>query len=387
MSNQCTFSLPSHIEYQPGGIKNIANIIENTLKSKRIFLITDPGIIKAGIVSPIVENLSNQGYVVEVFDQVKPNPKDIDCEKGGALIKKFGADMIVAIGGGSVLDAAKAIALLHTHEGRLGQYEGRNRTVRDITPIVAIPTTAGTGSEVTRSAVITDTKRKFKMTVKDIRMAPKIAIVDPEITYSLPRALTASTGMDAFVHAIEAFTCKVATPFSDAWAKEAMRYIFPNLRAAVLEGTKEARNKMMIGSVMAGVAFSHADVAAVHCLAEALGGLYDTPHGVANSIFLPYITEYNVPANPARHAEAAHICGLPVSGLSEQAAAELLISELRRLSRDIGIPAFKDIEGVSITDFDRLAEASLINGSTPDNCRDIGKTEYLEILNKAYHDA
>lgn len=184
-------------------------------------------------------------------------------------------------------------------------------------------------------------------------MAPKLALVDPELTYGLPPALTASTGMDAFVHAIEAFTCKAATPFSDAWAKEAMRLIFPSLHEAVRGDTKTSRDKMMLGSMMAGVAFSHADVAAVHCLAEALGGLYDTPHGIANSIFLPLVTDFNAEEAPQRHAEAAHICGLAVDGMSSSEAASMLVAELRALSKDIGIPALKDVPGAKETDFPR----------------------------------
>ena len=292
--------------------------------------------------------------------------------------------MILAVGGGSVIDTAKAIALLQSHEGPVALYEGRNKAVNEMKPIIAIPTTAGTGSEVTFSAVITDTKRKFKMSMRNTGFAPKIAIIDPETTYTLPRALTASTGMDALVHAIEAFTCTMSNAFSDVWAKEAIRYIFTYLNEAVSEGTKESRHYMMLGSVMAGIAFSRSDVAAVHCMAEAVGGLYDIPHGVANSIFLPVVTEFNTEQDPARHAEIARICGLAVDGLSDIEAAGLLVSELYKLSERIGIPKLKDLHNVNPKDFDRLAEASLINGSTPSNCRKITKSDYIDLFHKAY---
>ena len=384
MFERYSFSLPTQVEFQAGIACEAASMIKNTVEGKRVFLVTDPGLMQAGIVEPVLDGLKSNGYETELFDRVQPNPKDADCEAGGKLIREFAADIVLAVGGGSVLDAAKAIAMLHTHEGRLAQYEGRGKVQNSVTPLVTVPTTAGTGSEVTRSAVITDTGRKFKMTIKDIRMAPRLAIVDPQVTYSLPPAIAASTGMDAFVHAIEAFTCKAASPFSDAWAREAMRRIFPNLREAAVNGTKKARDEMMLGSLMAGVAFSHADVAAVHCLAEALGGLYDTPHGVANSIFLPIVTEFNVPANPAKHAEAARICGLPVEGLDDLAASAALVAELRRLAHDIGIPQLKDVPGVDRADFGRLAEASFVNGSTPDNCRDVSEEDYLGLLEKAF---
>lgn len=387
MGGSYSFYLPTQVEYRPGAVRDIPGLfgqLADTPSGKRVFLVTDSGLLQAGLVEPIMDALKKNGYQTELFDRVQPNPKDVDCDEGGDAIRAFGADLVLAVGGGSVIDSAKAIALLHTHDGKIVQYEGRNCARKKITPIVAVPTTAGTGSEVTRSSVITDTKRRFKFSMRDTEMAPKLAILDPELTYKLPKALTASTGMDAFVHAIEAYTCKAATPFSDAWAKEAMRLIFANLREAVNEGTKEARDNLMLGSTMAGVAFSHADVAAVHCLAEALGGLYDTPHGVANSIFLPVVTAFNSEADPKRHAEAARICGLPVSGLSAEEASDLLVSELRKLSKDIGIPAFRDIAGAREADFERLAEASFINGSTPDNCRDIAKEDYLNILHKAW---
>lgn len=379
------FWLPTRVHFGTGVLKRAAQLIGQALPGKRVFLVTDAGVARTGLVSPLLEQLSDAGYVVEVFDKVQPNPKHTDCDEGGKQIRRFGADMVLAIGGGSVLDSAKAIALLHTHEGSIRQYEGRNRLVRDVTPIVAVPTTAGTGSEVTRSAVITDTSRKFKMTVKDARLAPRIALVDPETTYSLPKQLTASTGMDALVHALEAFTCKKANPFSDAWASQALRLIFPNLRTAVHTGDKAAREKLMLGSLMAGVAFSHADVGAVHCMAEALGGLYDTPHGVANSIFLPVVTEFNLQADPERHAEAARLCGLNTTGMSAAEAGGLLVEELYRLARDIGIPTLRELGYVDPDQFETLADYSFANGSTPSNCRDITKWDYLQLFKKAYN--
>lgn len=384
MSQNFSFILPTRVEYGPGRVKNLAALLGETIPGKRIFFVTDAGLMKSGLAEPVADDLRKNGYNVKIFDRVQPNPKDVDCDAGGEEIRGFGADITLAFGGGSVIDSAKAIALLHTHGGKITQYEGRGIATKRVTPIAAVPTTAGTGSEVTKSSVITDTRRNFKMSMRDTELAPKLAVIDPELTYKLPAPLTASTGMDALVHAIEAYTCKAATPFSDIWAMEAMRLIYPSLRDAVRGGEKAARGKMMLGSMMAGVAFSHSDVAAVHCLAEALGGLYDTPHGVANSIFLPFVTAFNSPADPARHAEAARLCGLPVDGMPSGEAADLLAASLRELAKDIGIPTLSAIPGVDPADFGRLAEAALINGSTPYNCREIDKDGYLSILREAW---
>jgi alcohol dehydrogenase len=388
MKDAFGFHLPTRIECGHGLLTKTGTFLKTLTGGKKVLLVTDPGLRKAGLADAAADSMRTEGFDVEWFDRVEPNPKDRDCEAGGQLAREYGADLIVAVGGGSVIDSAKAIALLQTHEGSIQDYQGRGKVAHEVTPIVAVPTTAGTGSEVTRSAVITDTEKRVKMTVKDVKLAPRLAIVDPETTYALPPSITASTGMDAFVHAIEAYTCRLANPLSDAMAAAAMEKIFTSLRTAVHDGSnRQARTDMMVGSLLAGIAFSHADVAAVHCMAEALGGLYDTPHGVANSMFLPIVTAYNVPANPGKHARAAAICGLPVQGLSEAEAANLLVEELGVLAKEIGIPAFGSLPYVNPDDFEHLAEAAYHNGSTPSNCREIGKEEYLDLFRKSYEQA
>ncbi len=379
------FHLPTRIEIGDGLIKSVGRLAREVTSGKRALLVTDPGIIRAGLAGIVRDSLCAEGFECLLFDSVEPNPKDRDCETGGETAREFGAEIIVAVGGGSVLDTAKAIAALQTHGGKVRDYEGRGKIVREVTPIVAVPTTAGTGSEVTLSAVITDTERKFKMTVKDVKLAPRLAIADPETTYALPPSITASTGMDALVHAIEAYTCRVANALSDAMALAAMEKIAPSLRTVVSEGNnKRARHDMMVGSLMAGIAFSHADVAAVHCMAEALGGMYDTPHGVANSMFLPVVTAFNAPADPAKHARAAAACGLRVDGLSHGEASSLLIEELEKMAKDIGIPVFGGLDYVNPEDFGLLAESSYLNGSTPSNCREITREDYLRLFTESY---
>ncbi|MGM0688479.1 MAG: iron-containing alcohol dehydrogenase [Bacillota bacterium] len=385
MLKSFAFNLPTRIEFGTGLLASTGKLARGLKGKSRVFVITDPGVKKTGLTGIVIDSLANKGFECHLFDRVKPNPRDVDCEAGGEEAASFGAEFIVAVGGGSVLDSAKAIALLHRHGGPLQAYEGKGKVIRPIIPIVAVPTTAGTGSEVTRSAVITDTKRNFKMTVNDILLAPKLAVVDPETTYSLPADLSASTGMDALVHAVEAYTCREANPFSDMLALAAIENIYPSLEAAVRENNRQARDSMMFGSLLAGLAFSHADVGAVHCMAETVGGFYDIPHGVANSMFLPVVTAFNASADPQRHARIAEVCGLAVTGMADHEAAELLITELANMAAKIGIPRFAELEEVDPADFPPLARMALVNGSTPSNCRTISESEYLELFVTTYN--
>jgi alcohol dehydrogenase len=385
MLNSFSFHLPTRIEVGEGIIQDTARFIGQVTQGKRIFIVTDPGIERIGLADKAKRLLLEEGYMLEVFNQVQPNPKDVDCVAGGDAARAFQADMILAIGGGSVIDSAKAIAVLQTHGGRPQDVEGRGKIRQEVTPIIVIPTTAGTGSEVTRSAVITDTERKFKMTIKDVKLAPRLAIVDPETTYGLPPALTAATGMDALVHAIEAYTCKLSNHISDSLALGAMTHLYPHLREAVHHGdNRKARYHMMVGSLIAGMAFSHADVASVHCMAEAIGGRYDTPHGVANSMFLPYVTEYNAPADWVKHANIARTCGISDERMDDEQATVRLVVQLKQLAKDISIPSFRSLPEVSPEDFEALAEASYLNGSTPSNAREMTKEDYLDLFKKAY---
>ena len=384
-SKEFSFKLPTRIEMGNGILNKVGELCREICNGNKVFIISDPVIEETGMPGRVRKLLEEKQFYCKLYTQVEPNPKDVDCEAGGEAIKSFGADMIVAVGGGSVLDSAKAIALLQAHGGFLRDYVGKGTVTKKVVPIVAIPTTAGTGSEVTRSAVITDRAKSFKMTIKDLALAPSLAIIDPETTYSLPSGLTASTGMDAFVHALEAYTCRLSNPFVDMLAVKAMKLIYPALARVVKSGDDhEGRYRMMLGSLLAGLAFSHADVAAIHCMAEALGGLYDVPHGVANSIFLPVVTAFNARECPEKYAMAAGVCGLPVKGINDREAAALLVSELTEMATDIGIPRLADLEQVNPVHFPRLAKAALANGSTPSNCCNIGEGDYLELYRKAY---
>ncbi|MDM5316220.1 iron-containing alcohol dehydrogenase [Fictibacillus sp. b24] len=379
------FYLPTIIRAGNGEFKKMGIHLKEVLEGNRIFIVTDPGIEQTGFVNQAIQMLEKQGFETRKFNKVKPNPRDIDCKNGGEDAKDFRANAILALGGGSVIDSAKAIAILQCLGGEPQDYAGRDNVPKKVTPIIVVPTTAGTGAEVTRSSVITNTAKKIKFTIKDVKIAPVLAIVDPELTYGLPAHLTASTGMDALVHAIEAFTCKRSNPISDGLSLQAMKHIYPYLRKAVNDGNdQEARYNMMVGSTLAGMAFSHADVASVHCMAEAIGGLYDTPHGVANSMFLPYIVEYNAKTELEKHAVIARTIGIASLVDSDRDATARLVDEMKQLAVDLSIPTFSSLPEVKQDDFDYLAESSYLNGSTSSNAREITKEDYLELFKRAY---
>jgi alcohol dehydrogenase len=351
----------------------------------RITVVTDPGVRGTGMVERLVQPLREAGLAVDIDDNVKPNPRDADCDAGAARAKEHGTELVVAIGGGSPIDQAKTIAMLVTNGGTARDWQRHRPFDQDPLPLIAIPTTAGTGSEVTTVAVITDTDRMFKMTLGDPRMAPAIALVDPELTVSVPPATTAATGMDALTHAIEGYTATIHNPLSDAMALQAMRLIAEHLVPAVDDGTNlRAREGMMYASTIAGCAFGNTDVGAVHCISEAIGGLYDTPHGVANSLFLPWVFAFNKEADPIRHADVAEALGIPRAGRSDEDAAADAARWLEDLAERIGIPRFAELPGVDPADFDRLAAASEENGSTPSNARPITKADYRALLDAAY---
>lgn len=383
MSN-FSFYLPTRIEFGEGVLANAAEEVKG-LGGSKVLLVTDKGVMDNDLATPVIDSLKKANLKVTIFDDVKSNPRDVDCLKAAELGKSEGVDVLVAVGGGSPMDTAKTVGALLTSGGTVHDYVGAQLLKKPILPLVCIPTTAGTGSEVTFFAVITDIAKKIKMSILDTRLCASVALVDPVITKTLPAKLTASTGMDALTHAIEAYTCKLASPITDATAIYAIKLISSSLRDAVNDGNDlQARTSMMLGSLIAGIAFGNSDVAGVHCMAEAIGGLYDTPHGVANSIFLPYVMEYNVPGDIKKHADIARAMGIDTTGMSEQEAASAGAEAVKQLSKDVGIPLFKDLEKVDVNDFEFLAKNSAENISTESNCRPADENDYLELFKKAY---
>jgi alcohol dehydrogenase len=375
------FQVPTRIYFGSGMISRLKEIIEEFSKDPRLFLVTDRGIIDSGIVDKVLEQCPG----IQVFDEVEQNPKHPTVNKAGEIVRKLKPDLIIGLGGGSALDAAKAVALLATNPGCIEDYEGKGKYKSPPLPVLAIPTTCGTASEVTWVSVVTHTQRLFKMSIKGPLMFPAVALVDPDLLLTLPPPLIASTGMDALTHAIEAYTVKPATFMTDIFARESLKLIFQSLERAYTDIKKddEAREAIMLGSMIAGMAFGNSDVGAVHCIAEAVGSLYDTPHGVANSVFLPYVMEFNLPAVKGRYAEIARIAGIQEK--ENEAAAQKLIRKIKDLSRSLSIPSFRDL-GIEKDKFAEIAEKSFQNNSNPSNPREAGVADYMGILEKAYSD-
>ncbi len=341
---QFMYALPTTVYFGAGSLNNLGEIL-GSLKAKRIFLVCDKGVKSAGLVQKVIECLQAVGCEWEEYDAVLPNPPDYQVEEATALAKKFMVEAIVAVGGGSAIDAAKAINILLANPAPIAQYDGVNLVPNPSKPLIAIPTTAGTGSEVTAVSVITDTKIKKKMVIIGKNVSPTFAIVDPSLTYELPAKITASTGMDALTHAIEGYISTLASPCTDAMALESMRYIAKSLKKAVLDGSDtEARNDMLLGSLLAGMCFSMASLGLVHSLAHPMSAHCNVPHGVANAICLPYVFEFNAPSvSKEKIKRIADALGLATQGRKTQEQAFDIVSFLLQLSKDINIPRLKDV--------------------------------------------
>jgi alcohol dehydrogenase len=377
-----SFSLPTKIVYGPGCLTSLIDELK-LYNGRKPIIITDKGVREAGILDKIIVLLEQNNTKYIVYDGVEPNPKDVNVEEGARIAREFGADSIIAIGGGSPIDCAKSIGVLLAHNGdKIKSYEGKTAATKPLPLLITIPTTSGTGSELTFSSVITDTQNNYKMTVKSQYTAAKVAICDPELTLSLPAHITASTGMDALTHAIEAYTATCSEPISDALALYAIELIYNNLYKAVNEGDNlQSRSAMLLGSMMAGIAFSHSDVASVHCIAESLGGVYDLHHGVCNAIFLPHVMDYNMEYSVERYARIAIAMGYCFENQLE--GAKKAVEAVKKLAIDVNLPLFSSLN-VETNDFERLAEMSAKNISTESNPRPMKKEDYLTVINKAY---
>jgi len=375
------FLLPTRIVYGPGCLKELPAELK-AAGGHRPILVTDGGVQRAGLAQRVTHLLEEAGVEYIVYDGVEANPKDVNVEEGARIARDFGADSIIALGGGSPIDCAKSIGVLLAHNAeKIKPYEGKTAATEPLPLLISIPTTSGTGSELTFSSVITDTANKYKMTVKSPFTAAKIAICDPELTLSVPPMVTASTGVDALTHAIEAYTATCSEPVSDALALYAIELIYGNLAEAVRNGGDlNVRSAMLMGSMLAGIAFSHSDVASVHCVAESLGGVYDLPHGMCNAIFLPYVMEYNMDYCQARYARIARAMGLPFQ--TDEEGAKAAVEAVKQLCRDVGLPSFRTLN-VPEENFDRIAEMSARNISTGSNPRPMDKQDYMNVLHLA----
>jgi len=378
------FILPTKIRYGAGMIQALGEELR-LLNAKKAMIITDKGISGTGMITIAADILKKEGIPFVVYDEIEANPKDYNVEACAEKARAEATDTLIALGGGSPIDAAKAVAVLARQGGKVRSYQGAGKIKDDCLPLLTIPTTAGTGSEVTFSSVITDTTEKFKFTIKSTAIAAKTAIIDPELTLTVPPLTTAATGIDALTHAIEGYTARCTEPIAEALGLYAVEYIAKNIAEAVRNGGNlESRDGMMMGSLLAGLSFSHADVASVHCMAEALGSMYDAPHGMCNAILLPYVMEYNLPAAEYKYARVARAMGIEETNDGE--AAVKGIEHIKELIREVGLPGIGSL-GVNPEDFELLAEMSVRNGSNGSNPREMKKEDYLALFYKAYESA
>ena len=356
------------------------------LKGKKVLVITDSGVIQAGLLEGVEKSLQAANIPFALFDGVEPDPRIEVVEKSVEKAKKEGIDLIIGLGGGSSLDIAKVTSIMITNSGKIDGFFGIDLVPNPGIPVILVPTTAGTGSEVTPIAILSDTKEKLKKGIVSPTLFPEVAIVDPKLTIGLPPSVTAFTGMDALTHAIEAYASINATDLTDLFALRAMDLCSKNLRMAYAHGENlAARSNMMEGSLLAGIAFANAGVGAVHAFAYPLGGEFHLAHGLTNTLMLPYIMRYNILGCPHKFAQMAKAFGEKVGGLSELDGAETAVKFVERLSDDIRVPRRLRDVGVPENAIPRLAEAAMkVTRLLANNPRKITLEDAVAIYNSAY---
>lgn len=362
-----------------GAIKEIATEVKGR-GFKKAFVCSDPDLIKFGVTKKVTDVLDNADIDYEIYSEIKPNPTIENVQTGVAAFKASGADCIIAIGGGSSMDTAKAIGIIIKNPdfADVRSLEGVAPTTNKCVPIIAVPTTAGTAAEVTINYVITDTQKNRKMVCVDPKDIPVVAVVDPDMMSSMPKGLTAATGMDALTHAIEGYITAGAWELSDMFHLKAIEIISNSLRGAV-ENTPEGREGMALGQYVAGMGFSNVGLGIVHSMAHPLGALYDTPHGVANAIILPTVMEYNAPATGEKYRNIAKAMGVDgVDSMTLDEARKAAVNAVKKLSKDVGIPEkLKDI--VKPEDVDFLAQSAYDDACRPGNPRETSVEEIKEL--------
>ena len=336
--NEFSFSVPQNITVGKGSLAKLPEIAKKSGGS-HAFLMSGPHLAKMGLVEKAANSLKSAGIAVDTFTDIEGNPSVETVDKATAAFKEAGADFIVAFGGGSPMDVAKAVGVTAKYGGSITEYEGAHKVPGPIIPLIAIPTTAGTGSEVTAFSVITDHSRDYKLTVFSYEILPAYAILDAELLTTAPASVAAACGIDAFIHAEEAYISTAASPFSDAMAEKAMSLIGKNIRRFVANrGDIEAAEAMLVGSLFAGIAFSFARLGNVHAMSHPVSAFFDVPHGVANAVLLPVIAEYNALADHGRYLTIYNDIS-PVPAYKEEFEPLMLVDAIRELCGEIGIPA------------------------------------------------
>lgn len=348
---------------------------------RHALIVTDAGLAKAGVANKVAMLLQDQDINATIFDGAKPNPTVSNVEKGLEQLKLSGADFIISLGGGSPHDCAKGIALVAANGGEISDYEGVDQSAKPQMPLIAINTTAGTASEMTRFCIITDETRHVKMAIVDRNVTPLLSVNDPSLMAAMPKGLTAATGMDALTHAIEAYVSTAATPITDACALKAVELISANLRNAVSNGNDmPARENMAYAQFLAGMAFNNASLGYVHAMAHQLGGFYDLPHGVCNAILLPHVESFNASVCPARLKDVATAMGIDTQRLDNTEGAAAAIAAIRKLSGDVGIPGGLGEIGAKADDIPTLAANAMKDACGFTNPRPANQAQIEEIF-------
>lgn len=382
-NGQNAFHMPSVNLFGPGIVQEVGDRLAN-LNVKKPMLVTDAGLHDLGVSEKIAEIIRQTGLDVFIFPKAEPNPTDKNVAEGLKAYQDEKCDSIVTLGGGSSHDAGKGIALVAANGGKIHDYEGVDQSKEPMVPLIAINTTAGTGSELTKFTIITDTKRKVKMAIVDKHVTPTLSINDPELMVGMPPGLTAATGLDALTHAVEAYVSTDATPITDALAIQAMEIIPRFLPRAVANGEDmEAREQMAYAQSLAGMAFNNASLGYVHAIAHQFGGFYNFPHGVCNAILLPYVCRFNLISREERFADIAAFLGNNVYGLSTREAAEEGIQTMERLARDLDIPKGFSELGAKEQDIETLAKHAMEDATALTNPRTPKLEEVIEIIRQA----
>lgn len=367
--------------FGPGARKELPGVVARFGYQKAL-VVTDKGLMKFGVAKMVLDVLEEAGIAYEIFDDVKPNPTVTNVKDGIKACKNSGADFIVAIGGGSAMDTAKGIGIVCNNPefSDIVSLEGVADTKKKSLPIIALPTTAGTAAETTINYVIIDEQNQKKMVCVDPNDIPAVAIVDAELMYSLPKGLTASTGMDAMTHAIEGYITKAAWEMSDMFEIKAIEMIHKYLPIAVNDPTNpEGRNGMAVAQYIAGMAFSNVGLGVDHGMAHPMSALHDIPHGVACAILLPTVMRFNAPAAKEKYAEIAKACGVYKDGMTVDEAVEAACNEIANLSRIVGIPEHLSELGIHEEDIPALAEQAINDVCTPGNPREVTKEDIINI--------
>ena len=386
MTQTNQFKAPSVIVNGPGAAKEVGLFAKGI--GKKALIVTDSNLEKFGLLNDVKNSLGAAGIPFAIYNKVITEPTMDYTDEGLKIYQEAQADFLVAVGGGSPIDAAKAIAALANNPGKMSDFAGPNKIPRPGAPLIAIPTTAGTGSEVTQFTIITDTTRDVKMLIASPHIIPRVALVDPLMTLTMPQGITAATGLDALTHAIEAYISAKAQPITDTLALQAIRVIAGNLRQAWSNGDNiEARTNVLIGALQAGMAFSNSSVALVHGMARPIGAYFHVPHGVSNAALLPMVIEFSIPGNPKRYAEIAGAMGELTEGLSILDAAYLAADAAERLNMDLKVPTLREL-GVEEKKFnavvEKMAADAIASGSPGNNPRKATQKEIVELYRKAF---